>query len=68
LVVNVTPVTLGGLPECGLTSLLTPVNGKRTSTVSKSALAITDEHSDLADAATGQLTRLSTRAAARATL
>jgi alkylation response protein AidB-like acyl-CoA dehydrogenase len=48
--------------------LLTPVNGKRTSNVSKSALAITDEHSDLADAATGQLTRLSTRAAARATL
>ncbi len=36
--------------------------------MSKSALAITDEHSDLADAATGQLTRLSTRAAARATL
>jgi alkylation response protein AidB-like acyl-CoA dehydrogenase len=36
--------------------------------VSKSALAITDEHQDLADAAIGQLTRLSTRAAARATL
>ena len=36
--------------------------------MSKSALAITDEHSDLADSATGQLTRLSTRAAARATL
>jgi alkylation response protein AidB-like acyl-CoA dehydrogenase len=48
--------------------LLTPVNGKRTSNVSKSALAITDEHSDLADAAIGQLARLSTRAAARATL
>jgi alkylation response protein AidB-like acyl-CoA dehydrogenase len=47
---------------------LTPVNGKRTSTVSKSALAITDEHQDLADAAIGQLTRLSTRAGARATL
>jgi alkylation response protein AidB-like acyl-CoA dehydrogenase len=47
---------------------LTPVNGKRTSTVSKSALAITDEHQDLADAAIGQLTRLSTRADARATL
>ena len=36
--------------------------------MSTSALAITDDHSDLADAATGQLTRLSTRAAARATL
>jgi alkylation response protein AidB-like acyl-CoA dehydrogenase len=36
--------------------------------VSKSALAITDEHQDLADAAIGQLTRLSTRAGARATL
>jgi 3-oxochol-4-en-24-oyl-CoA dehydrogenase len=36
--------------------------------VSKSALAIIDEHSDLADAAIGLLTRLSTRAAARATL
>jgi 3-oxochol-4-en-24-oyl-CoA dehydrogenase len=47
---------------------LTPVNGKRTSTVSKSALAITDEHQDLADAAIGQLTRLSTRTGARATL
>jgi alkylation response protein AidB-like acyl-CoA dehydrogenase len=47
---------------------LTPVNGKRTSTVSKSALAITDEHQDLADAAIGQLTRLATRAGARATL
>jgi 3-oxochol-4-en-24-oyl-CoA dehydrogenase len=36
--------------------------------VSKSALAITDEHQDLADAAIGQLARLSTRASARATL
>ncbi len=36
--------------------------------MSKSALAITDEHSALADAAIGQLTRLSSRAAARATL
>ncbi len=36
--------------------------------MSKSALAITDEHQDLADAAIGQLTRLSTRAGARATL
>jgi alkylation response protein AidB-like acyl-CoA dehydrogenase len=36
--------------------------------VSKSALAITDDHQDLADAATGQLTRLSTKASARATL
>ena len=36
--------------------------------MSKSALAITDEHQDLADAATGQLTRLSTKAGARATL
>jgi alkylation response protein AidB-like acyl-CoA dehydrogenase len=36
--------------------------------VSKSALAITDEHQDLADAAIGQLNRLSSRAAARATL
>jgi len=36
--------------------------------VSKSALAITDEHQDLADAAIGQLTRLSSRAAARASL
>jgi 3-oxochol-4-en-24-oyl-CoA dehydrogenase len=43
-------------------------DGKRTSTVSKSALAITDDHQDLADAAGGQLTRLSSRAAARATL
>ncbi|WP_123027953.1 acyl-CoA dehydrogenase [Mycolicibacterium stellerae] len=34
----------------------------------KSALAITDEHQALADAAVGQLARLSTRAAARATL
>jgi alkylation response protein AidB-like acyl-CoA dehydrogenase len=49
-------------------SPLTPVNGKRTSNVSKSALAITDEHQDLADAAIGQLGRLSTRASARATL
>jgi 3-oxochol-4-en-24-oyl-CoA dehydrogenase len=36
--------------------------------VSKSALAITDEHQDLADAVIGQLKRLSTRASARATL
>ncbi len=36
--------------------------------MSKSALAITDEHQDLADAVIGQLTRLSTRAGARATL
>ncbi len=36
--------------------------------MSKSALAITDEHQDLADAAIGQLARLSTRASARATL
>ena len=36
--------------------------------MSKSALAITDEHLDLADAAIGQLTRLSSRASARATL
>ncbi len=36
--------------------------------MSKSALAITDEHQDLADAAIGQLKRLSTRADARATL
>jgi alkylation response protein AidB-like acyl-CoA dehydrogenase len=36
--------------------------------VSKSALAITEEHNDLADAAIGQLTRLNSRAAARATL
>src|ERR1700722_11151350 len=41
---------------------------KRTSTVSKSALAITEEHNDLADAAIGQLGRLNSRAAARATL
>ena len=34
----------------------------------KSALAITDDHRDLADAANGQLSRLSSRAAARATL
>jgi tetratricopeptide (TPR) repeat protein len=47
---------------------LTPVDGKRTSNVSKSALAITDEHQDLADAVIGQLKRLSTRASARATL
>ncbi len=36
--------------------------------MSKSALAITEEHIDLADAAFGQLNRLSSRAAARATL
>lgn len=36
--------------------------------MSKSALAITEEHRDLADAATGQLHRLDSRAAARATL
>jgi alkylation response protein AidB-like acyl-CoA dehydrogenase len=36
--------------------------------VSKSALAITDDHKDLADAAYGQLERLKSRAAARATL
>jgi 3-oxochol-4-en-24-oyl-CoA dehydrogenase len=36
--------------------------------VSTSALAITDEHRDLADAAIGQLARLNSRAAARATL
>jgi 3-oxochol-4-en-24-oyl-CoA dehydrogenase len=36
--------------------------------VGNSALAITDEHRDLADAANGQLSRLNTRAAARATL
>ena len=40
----------------------------RTSTVSKSALAITEEHTDLADAAFGQLNRVNSRAAARATL
>ncbi len=34
----------------------------------KSALAITDDHRDLADAANGQLSRLNSRAAARATL
>ena len=36
--------------------------------MSKSALAITEEHTDLADAAFGQLNRLNSRAAARATL
>ncbi|OKH82544.1 acyl-CoA dehydrogenase [Mycolicibacterium sp.] len=36
--------------------------------MSKSALAITEEHQDLADAAFGQLNRLGSRAAARATL
>jgi 3-oxochol-4-en-24-oyl-CoA dehydrogenase len=36
--------------------------------VSTSALAITTEHRDLADAAVGQLSRLDSRAAARATL
>src|SRR5258705_10975631 len=41
---------------------------QRTSTVSKSALAITEEHNDLADAVFGQLDRLNSRAAARATL
>ena len=34
---------------------LTTVNAMRTSTVSKSALAISDEHRDLADAVIGQL-------------
>ena len=36
--------------------------------MSKSALAITDEHKDLADAAFGQLNRINSRTAARATL
>jgi 3-oxochol-4-en-24-oyl-CoA dehydrogenase len=36
--------------------------------VTTSALAITDEHRDLADSAHGQLTRVDSRAAARATL
>ena len=36
--------------------------------MSKSALAITEEHNDLADAANGLLSRLNSRAAARATL
>ena len=36
--------------------------------MSKSALAITEEHNDLADTAFGQLNRLGSRAAARATL
>jgi alkylation response protein AidB-like acyl-CoA dehydrogenase len=36
--------------------------------VSKSALAITEEHTDLADSAFGQLNRLNSRAAARSTL
>ncbi len=36
--------------------------------MSKSALAITEEHNDLADAVFGQLDRLNSRAAARATL
>lgn len=36
--------------------------------VSKSALAITEEHTDLADAAFGQLNRVNSRAAARSTL
>jgi alkylation response protein AidB-like acyl-CoA dehydrogenase len=36
--------------------------------VSKSALAITEEHTDLADSVIGQLNRLDSRAAARATL
>ena len=36
--------------------------------MSRSALAITEEHNDLAEAAIGQLNRLNSRAAARATL
>jgi 3-oxochol-4-en-24-oyl-CoA dehydrogenase len=40
----------------------------RISTVSKSALAITEEHTDLAEAAFGQLNRVKSRAAARAAL
>ena len=36
--------------------------------MSKSALAITEEHADLADSTIGQLNRLNSRAAARATL
>jgi alkylation response protein AidB-like acyl-CoA dehydrogenase len=36
--------------------------------VSKSALAITEEHTDLAESVIGQLNRLDSRAAARATL
>ncbi len=39
-----------------------------THTAGTSALAITDEHQDLADAATGQLTRLQARNQARASL
>src|SRR5258705_410885 len=41
---------------------------QRTSTVSKSALAISEEQHDLADAVFGQLDRLNSRAAARANL
>ncbi|PRC58491.1 hypothetical protein C6A85_08815, partial [Mycobacterium sp. ITM-2017-0098] len=45
---------------------------KRASTVSKTAnaskLAITDDHQDLAEAASGQLARLQALAKARATL
>jgi alkylation response protein AidB-like acyl-CoA dehydrogenase len=47
---------------------LTTVNREEDANVSKSALAITDEHQDLADSAFGQLKRLQSRAAARATL
>ena len=36
--------------------------------MSTSALAITDDHRDLADSASGQLRRIDSRAAARATL
>jgi alkylation response protein AidB-like acyl-CoA dehydrogenase len=47
---------------------LTTVKRKEDFTVSKSALAITEEHTDLAESAFGQLNRLDSRAAARAAL
>lgn len=47
---------------------VTTAKQMRTSTVSKSALAITEEHVDLADSVFGQLNRVKSRAAARATL
>lgn len=53
----------------GLTSVNFNEEGIPVSkTASTSALAITDDHQDLADAAAGQLTRLQTLAKARATL
>lgn len=63
----VTPITYTVTSAFALRHCTTATQ-MRTSTVSKSALAITEERNDLADSAFGQLNRLKSRAAARATL